>query len=218
MKYRLFGVLALVTILSSCTQRKKIEIYLTKEQILNYDAIPAIESDSFISEVKSWSELEEHQIRERFKNIEWDTIENRAEVKSNFPVKLNDLKESPVVYDHEIKTFHLETGEIEITDEGLQRIAKHLKKKLAFIGQQYVITYDNEPILKGYFMSAFGIGDIGWYRTRYYSSYEEEDLRIERPFRINRIKRGEYYSYDVPELKDQSQFIEAFRATNRLIE
>ena len=214
MKFKLIILLVGTTFLGSCSQRKKIEIYLTKENVLSYNTIPVLDADRFKQHLDSLSETIRLEEVEYYKYKVYDTIKDKVVGKGKYLISKIPLEDYPIVFDEEIQSLNLINNELKIEESGINRIIKSLEPKFLRDGQQFVLTYDGIPIFGGYFVSGFSNGSVNWYSIQVLFG----ESKFNQTISIDKCYCSNADSKLIPELNKQHALIEAFRATNRLIE
>jgi len=219
----IFGVL----LLFSCAKKKeevrvpedKIEIYLTKKELFKENCILLKNYKPFIDSLKTvFPKLEIEKDFFRILHLhQIDTISKIKSYKGNFHFFKSDLQKSPIVFDHEIISFNLKTSELEIDSIANNKLRKMIVIDNGQYGQQFVITYNEDIILKGYFINSFTSVYLNWHviPVSYYEPPKDDKI-ISKKLKIS--NDWTYIDSIIPEITSKKAFIEALRETNRLIE
>lgn len=195
------------------TSNPKIEIYLLNKRIEpNYGVLITQLPDftGVLSEMDSIT-------FSRFKNMKIDTISKRGITAGEFDATKKDLKNKPLITDSDIISFNFEKNEIIIKTEAAKKIKELKSNVISHI--QFVIALDKKPILTGYFASPFSSYPSNWnyISTIPLNSSNDPTLQkftIEKTNYINNIK----IKHELPDLKKNSPFYNAFKNSNRIIQ
>jgi len=217
----IFGVL----LLFSCAKKEeriifsdKIEIYLTNKDILNENCVFLSDYKPHIDSIKEkHPRIHLGDLKVAKKIFQIDTITKSIKHKGDFNISKKELQQKPIVFDNEIKSFNIKTLEFEIDSTAQNRIRKTIDSDKLFYGKQFVMLYNNNIIIKGYFVGSFSSCYLDWHVIDLPYIDKPKDGYIYGK-KMKLCKHHTYKDSLIPKISSYKKLIEAFKYTNRLIE
>lgn len=190
--------------LVSCVETKhSIEIYLLKERVTSNEGIP-------FSKTKDFAKMDSVNLDPIAKITNYDTIKKEFIYAGKFEVNPNQMDSNPLINDSEIINLNTKKGNLRFSETAIKKI-KDLKAPMQN-GIQFVICDNKKPLFTGYFWNSYSSYGSTWNCIEYNNMNIKDELKIYKGNGIDATKRT---SVDFEKSKE---LIEAFKATNRLIE
>jgi hypothetical protein len=197
------SLLVSLLLLSSCKKNEHvIEIYELKSRAKNLHGISA---KNYLSSGKDSIYL--NIINE---NTTIDTLKRELIFADEFLVDINNLKNTPIIKDSEIKFLDTIKNQIEFSESAKKKLSKlkgHTKE-----GIQFVITDNKKPVMSGYLWNEFSSNYSNWNCISYCVRYKEDN---HPNFLYRGIGRENLLGHPI-DFKNYKELIKAFVESNRI--